>query len=268
MCRIPALLAVLAALLAACAPAPREPALPVPRAAPYRQVLTPEPLLPLVGEGAVLLRFAGERESGSLRVEATRRPAVQLQLRARITGTLALDLRFDDHDLLVLDYANEQYFAGPNTSAVRYELFSLDFTPQEFLILLTGRVPRRLFDAGRGERPQPDALTFATPGGSHRMTLDDHGLPAEWVKTAGGRRVYRVAFRSYNELPFFPGEPPLRLPRQVRVFLEDGDGPVLVLGLRDLRFGGPEAIRLTARPDPAWQRIVLRNGVRPPDTGS
>jgi len=262
--------ALLAVVLtaAACAPTQRVPLDAAPDAGAYRQVLVPRPLVPLEGEGAVLMRFADERESGTVRLQARPGPTVRLELRARITGTLALDLRFDPERLLVLDYANERYFSGRNTAAVRYRLFSLDFTPDEFLILLTGRVPRALFDTGRGRRPDRDTLVFTTGAATHRITLDGEGLPAEWRKSVDGYRVYRVEFRSYQELPFFAGQAPLRLPRQARVYLENDGESVMVLGLSDLRHARPPAIRVTAQPEPGWRPISLSELPPPPDAGS
>jgi hypothetical protein len=210
----------------------------------YQGFLTPAPLLPLRAEGAVQFFFRGERETGELILQGAPGPAFRLQLQARMTGALVLELDFDAQGLLVLDYAGERYYRGGNTAENRERLFSLDLTPEEFQTLVTGRVTRAVFQDGVG-RLEGERAAYRAGADDHRFLLGEGGLPREWVKERQGRPVFRVEFREYQEAPQAAG-PPLLLPRKVRLY-RDGGEALLVLGFHRI-FPGRNS---GTRPDPA-----------------
>jgi hypothetical protein len=239
------LLTACAVLLASCAVGP-PPAPPHPPAVPfdaasYRGFVVPRPLLPFHLQGAVQFRYRGEAQSGDMTLQALPGPAFRLELRAPLTGALALELRLADKRLLVIDYVNETWLAADNTPDVRMRLFDLDLTPDELLTLLTGRVGETRFAAGQGLlRPDGGEAEFRDGAARQRFRLDAHGLPSQWVKEEGGAQVFRVDYREYLEQPQ-PQGPPLRLPRKVR--LSVGQGPArLVVGVREFQPGAADGV--------------------------
>lgn len=222
--------------------------------ADYAGFLVPAPLLPYRVEGAVQLSYRGDRESGDMSLQASQGYAYRLELRARLTGSLALDIRFDPGRVLLLDYVNKSYIRSANTPAVRLRLFDLDLSPDEFQILLTGRVLRSRFEAGAGSlRPDGTGAVFHDGSALHRFRLAADGLPTEWVKERDGRPVFRVEFRDWLQAPL-PGSPPLRLPRKVRLYR--GDLPatapaVLAFGVRDFQPGRDGQVRIDGLPPSA-----------------
>lgn len=252
---LPVLLLAAALGLAACAP--ERPLAPV-RVEPgaYTSFLVPAPLLPLEARGAAAFAYKGERESGEMRLTGTAGGAFRLELLARMTGGLVLELRFDRQHLLALDYVNETYTLAANTPAHRQRLFRVDLSPEEFAMLLTARVPLEAFRAGEGYR-DADSATFQAGNTRYAFTLGPDGLPTAWRKVEGGRTVLRVEYPAYMAAQgFAEGAPPVRVPQKVRVHLgEDGDAPpVLVLGLS--RFvpaaaEAPEALSVTRLPSSA-----------------
>jgi hypothetical protein len=252
--------ALAAGLLAACAAQP--PRAPAPfDSVGFQGFLTPRPLVPFQATGAVLFSFRGERESGQMALQVTAEPAIRLQLLANLTGSLALEVRFDPERLLVLDYANQTYYRGVNDAQTRLRLFEVDLNPAEFLILLTGRVSRDAFAAGEGvlnREPPRSAAPGAAPqawfsegGGLLLFWLDEWGLPSRWVKMVGGEPVFRVEYREYAEVPT-DGGPTLRLPRKIRLYLRDS-APLMVLGIARIEpgAGAQPAVALTALPEGA-----------------
>jgi hypothetical protein len=203
---------------------------------------------PYRARGAAQFTYRGETESGELSVQAEPGPAYRIQLRARISGSLALDLRFDELDLLIVDYVHESYLLGGNTSATRNELFSLDMNPLDFRMALTGRVPAEVFRQGQGQR-QPSEAHFFVAADEYRFTLDEFGLPSQWTKRRGGVAALRVEYRSYLELPTGQGAP-LRLPGRIRVYGAESQ-PRLILGIQEWRIGAePDAPPITFIPPP------------------
>lgn len=218
--------------------------------ASYAGFLVPRPLLPFEAEGSARFTFRGRQESGDLLLSASREPSYRIKLLARLTGALALEVRFDRKRMMVVDYVNEAYFRGANTRAAREALFSFDLTPEEFQTLFTGRVESRRFQAGGGTLRDNEAV-FTEGGARHRFRLDGHGLPVEWVKDRGGRIVFRAEFREYLALPL-PGGIPLRVPRKVRLARgtgeDGGQGDTrIVLGIRSFRAGVESIAPLSLR---------------------
>lgn len=214
--------------------------------AAYRGFLVPAPLLPFRVEGVAQLTYRGERESGELSVQAAPGPRYQLELRARLTGGLALELRFDPGRMLVVDYVNETYLLAANTADTRLRLFDVDLTPEEFQTLLTGRVTRARFAAGGGVvRAATGEAVYDEAGARHRFWLNGDGLPREWVKEEHGVTVFQAEFRDYLALPQ-PDGSVLRLPRKVR--LRGGNGSpgerptVLAVGVRQFLPGAGVAV--------------------------
>lgn len=217
--------------LASCAPqGPRFVQHPVEFAA-YRPFLSLAPLLPFRAAGSVRLRYGGETESGEFVLVAAHPVTFQFRLMARFTGSLVLEVRFDERRMLVLDYARSTYFLGPNSAENRKRLFALDITPREFLIALTGRVPEAEFAEAGGEWISPRQARMGGEAAHYRFWLDAHGLPSRWVKLRDGQELYRVEYRDYLSLSAAAG-PPLRLPRKLRIY-SGGEAPLLVLGVRE-----------------------------------
>lgn len=180
--------------------------------------------------GAAQFTYRGETQSGELLLEGLPGPAFHIQLRARLTGSLALDVRLNATDLLVVDYVHESYVLGSNTPGLREELFSLDLTPLDLQIAVTARVAADVFQAGHGTR-LPGEARFHWDGADYRFTLDAAGLPSEWVKVRDGAPVLRVEYRSTVEAQPASG-PPLRLPERIRVYAGQPQ-PRLVLGVQE-----------------------------------
>lgn len=208
-------------------------------AAQYRNFLVASPLLPFWVEGAVQFSFRGQRESGTMILQAVAGPSFRIRLKAPLTGALALEIRFDPEALVVVDYVNETYSSGKNTPANRSHLFQMDLTPREFQVLLTGRVDKAAFLAGGGLR-SGRKVTYREGETLHTFRLDEHGLPLEWIRIRKGSPPMRVEFREYREWPAGRGVV-LRLPRKVRVY-QAGGRSRLTLGIRQFRpgaSGGP-----------------------------
>jgi hypothetical protein len=241
------LLAGLFAGLAACTT--QQPSAPKPapeQLTAFATFLAPTSLEPYQAHGAAQVSYRGDKESGELSVQVEPGPQFRIQLRARVTGSLALDVRFDKSDLLIVDYVNSSYFLGGNTSESRLDQFSLDMTVLDFQIALTGRVPETMFRDGRGT-VSGAAAAFSNGGAEYRFVLDANGLPSEWTKSEDGVVVLRVEYRSYAEY-LQPVGPPIRLPERIRVYAGEPQ-PRLVLGLRDWRVGAdPSAAPITFIP--------------------
>ena len=206
-------------------------------AAQYRSFLVASPLLPFWVEGAVQFSFRDQRESGTMILQAIPGPAFRIRLKAPLTGALALEIRFDAKALLVVDYINETYSAGKNTPANRLHLFQMDLSPEEFLILLTGRVDQAAFLAGGGVLTGPEArkATYRDGDTRHTFRLDPYGLPVQWIRERKGFPRMRVEFRQYSEWPTARGGV-LRLPRKVRVYQGELRSR-MALGIRRFRPG-------------------------------
>lgn len=191
--------------------------------------LAPEALLPFRAEGSAQFNFRGKSESGSLRVEAAPGPKFRIQMLVPVTGSVGLEIRLDPRGVLLVDYMNERYYRGENTPANRRHLFRMDLSVEEFQLLLTGRVNAATFREGDGTIISNEAV-FRSGGSTHRLRLDEHRLPREWVRENGGFVELRAEFPRYQELDGGEG-PSLRVPRLVRLFKGEG-GPALVLGIR------------------------------------
>ena len=210
-------LAGLTFLAASCtAPQPSGPLRRVPfRPASFTEFLVPGPLLPFQARGAAQFTVRGKKESGELLLSASRAGSYRIELLARLTGSLALDVRFDRQWMMVVNHAAESYYLGPNTARARQALFSMDLTAEEFLTLCTARVLAHRFHAGGGVLAGGRA-SYSEGNARHTFLLDARGLPREWIKEVGGVRVFRAVFRAYMEVPN-PEGVSLRVPRKVRL---------------------------------------------------
>ncbi len=222
--------------LAACS-STQHASVPAAALAGYEGFLVRGPLEPYQARGSAQFTYRGDTESGELSLQAESGPQYRIQLRARVTGSLALDVRFDSSDLLIVDYLHESYFVGANAPDIRTELFSLDMSPLDFQIALTARVPEQLFRQGDGKLRAADA-EFSLDGDEYRFTLDASGLPVEWSKLRNGIPVLRVEYRSFLALRQGPG-PAIRLPERIRIYTGEPQ-PRIVLGVSEWRIG-PDA---------------------------
>ena len=226
----------------------------------FEQFVVEHPLLPFKAEGAIMVSYQGKRESGELRLTAVEGQQIGMQVHARFTGGLVLDVRFDLDRLQVLDYVGEAYYMGPNVSETRSSLFELDLTTQEFLIALTGRVPRSWLDQRRGMPLAGKRYVAEEADALHLFWLGPEGLPTRWVKQSRqGETLFRVEYLTYGNQAA-PGTTPLLLPRKLRVYLAD-EVPRLVLGIRRFTPGVPlqDPLLLEALPEAAreFSPIVL-----------
>ena len=196
-----------------------------------RSFFVEDPLPVLEATGAVSFTYKGDTESGDLFVRTAPGGATLIQLKARVTGSLALEIRFDARQLLVIDYVHKSYYQGDNTPETRNTLFSIDLSPEEFRMVLTGRVSRRDFEQGRGTLQGPHEAVYRRGADRYLFTLGPDGLPMSWVKQHEGLMQFRVEYRTYLDVPS-DGGLPVRLPERARVYVT-GSKPTLVLGLRD-----------------------------------
>ncbi len=224
-----------AALLGACTVAP--PIRP-PDFSPYRDFLIEDGLPALEASGVVSFTYRGVTQSGEVFLRAGPGPATVIQLHARVTGSLALEVRLDDLHLLVLDYVNRAYYQGDNLPGTRQELFGIDLTPGEFRTVVTGRVERRRFEQGRGTLMSAHVASFQIGEDRYVFTLGEDGLPLSWVKQRNHVLQVRVEYRSYVSVPAVSGQP-VRMPERVRVYVDEPQ-PRIVLGLRE--FAQPAAV--------------------------
>ncbi len=233
--------------------------------AAYRPFLTPAPLLPFRATGSARIQYGGEAEAGQFILTAHRNLAFRFQLLAPITGALVVELRFDEQRLLALNYGEGTYFLAENTEENRRRLFSLDITPAEFLMMLTGRVPRAAFEAGGGAKEGPRQRVMESAGVRYRFLLGEDGLPKGWSKArrAGGGAgtfylvEYRVEYREFLTLPPASGKEngaPFRIPRKIRVRSGDGDA-LLVIGLREFLpgAGSPRPLSFDLPKGKSWR---------------
>jgi hypothetical protein len=223
----------------------------------YRPFLTPGPMLPFRASGSLRFQYAGETETGEFLLTGDEQHAFRLQLLAPVTGSLALDVRFDPGRILALNYAETTYFQGENTPENRRRLFSLDITPPEFLLLLTGRVPAQAYAAADGTAVSPDERWMGSWPVRYRFWLDEQGLPRRWSKERYGAELFRVEYRDFMAIPD-GGAPPLRMPRKIRVRSGDA-GTVLILGVREFLPGArsPEPVRFVLPEGKAWRFAPL-----------
>lgn len=220
--------ALAAASLASCA-APR---IERPDWPEYRAFLVPQPLAPIEASGSARFEFRGDKQTGSVLVQGRADHGLLIRIISPVLGTTALEARLTPATLLVVDYGSETYYLGANTPDHRDKLFALDMTPEEFLIVLTGRVPRAAFEAGQG-RIDGDTAVFGSPEAVYRFTLNGEGLPDSAVKLAPDGRGWRVEYREYQPVPTGPNGS-LLLPRKVRVFAGD-PAPRLILGIAEIQ---------------------------------
>ncbi len=234
--------AVAAALLiAACTAAP--PVAP-PDFTRLRDFLVDDGLPALEARGVVSFSYRDKSEAGELFLRTGPGADTLIQLHARVTGSLALEVRFDDLRLLVLDYVNRTYYQGDNLSETRQELFSIDLTPEEFRTVVTGRVERRRFEQGHGTLLGPHEASYEIGEERYIFTLGEDGLPLSWVKQHRHVMQVRVEYRGYLDVPSSSG-PPVRLPERVRVYVQESK-PRLVLGLREFALpGNPPPLTFT-----------------------
>jgi hypothetical protein len=216
------------ALVAGCTAAPPP---EIPGAAALRGFLIDIPLPPYEMRGAITAAIHGRTESGEVYLRSGPGDAHLFQLRARISGSLAVEARFDARQLLVLDFVNEAYFRGPNLPETRREQFLMDLSPEEFRIIVTGRLERSVFDARGGRWAAPSQASFEAGEDRYVFTLDESGLPREWVKFRGAAQQFRVEYRSYKDVALDAGAP-VRMPERVRVYGEE-EPPRIVLGVRE-----------------------------------
>lgn len=228
------LVCLLLALVSCSAPGPQTVHRPIQLAA-YRPFLTSGLFLPFRTTGSLRLIYRGEAQAGDFILMGGSGGDFQLQLLTPFTGALALEVRFDSQRLLVLDYANSTYYSGSNTSHNRNRLLGLDMTAREFLMAVTARLPREMFERGDGRQDSDGRLWMVDGSVEYNFQLNQWGLPDRWEKTINGQSVFRVEYRSYMELAAGPG-PPLLMPRKIRVYTE-GEKPVLILGVREIMPG-------------------------------
>ena len=245
---------ILAALaLAGCAV--REPAVPLPPfdSTEFLTFLTPRPLLPFRATGSLVLTYGGERESGEMVVAGGRDGAYLVELHAPLTGALILRLHFDEARMMVLNFGRKTWFRGDNTPETRRRVLSVDISPEEFQVLVTGRFPRPRFARLAGTITAEGTAVVPVGPVVYRFRLDPAGLPVTWVKERDGVIVFRAEFRSYLEVNSGSG-PPLRVPQKVRVFT-GGKTPWLILGVREFspRPGGLAPAIPEGPPDPEWR---------------
>lgn len=199
--------------------------------AEFSGLLTPRPLRPLQAEGAAVLSLRGDRESGDMTLQVDAAGRYRVRLHVPVSGAVAVELRFDAERLLLVDYLARRTYRAQNTSANRMRLFGVDLTPEEFQMLLTGRVTRERFAAGGGEYSPPQAA-FGEAEVRYVFDLDEHGLPRTWRKEQAGAVRFRVEYLSWMDVAV-NATGNLRMPRKVRLYVDDGP-PVLVLGLRGM----------------------------------
>jgi hypothetical protein len=195
-------------------------------------LVVPHPLVPIDATGSVLFDYRGEQQSGNVEVQGNRSHRFLLRVTSRVLGTAALEVRFSDHELLVVDFGSETYFLGENSAEHRIKLFSIDMTPDEFLMVLTARIPQPAFARGGGHFEQERFAAFGSAQAEYRFELDGEGLPNAWRKIEEGRTQWRVEYREYQDVSVGSGA--LRLPRKVRVY-GDANAARLVLGIREFQ---------------------------------
>jgi len=216
-------------LLSSCAaiqPAPVSPE----RLSGLQPFLVRGPLEPVQARGAAQFTYRGDTQSGELLLEGQPGPLFRVQLKARVTGSLALDIRISASDLLVIDYVHESYILGANTEDLRQELFALDLTPFDLELALTGRIPEAFFKTTGGTLT-PAGAEFQAEGAEYHVKLDASGLPAEWTKTLHGAPVIRVEYRSYADVHAGSG-PVVRMPERIRIYAGQPQ-PRLILGIQE-----------------------------------
>ena len=201
----------------------------------YNQFLTPTPLVPFLSRGTLFMQIGDQKESGEYTLAGTDNRHLRIQLRARVTGSLAMELQMADEQLLFLDHLKHTYFEGPNTRANRLRLFHSDMSAADFLLLLTGRFPREEFEAGKGTISKGGYAELTLGESHYSFTLDSHGLVQRWAKGQKAKVIYRVEYGPYLAVPTNKGQI-LRVPHRVRVFT-DSDKPAMVLGVREFRPG-------------------------------
>ena len=225
----------------------------------YNQFLTPTPLVPFLSRGSMYLRLGEQKESGEFLLSGTDYRRLRVQLMARITGSLVMELQLADEKLLFLDYLKETYFTGPNTRANRMKLFQFDLSAADFLLLVTGRIPKEEFEASGGRLFSGGYAEMTIGDSQYSFTLDKNGLLKRWVKGQQAKVIYRVEYGPYLLVPTDKGQT-LRVPHQVRVYTDE-EKPTFVLGVRDFKPGINELkpVDFELPPGKEWQLKI------PPD---
>jgi hypothetical protein len=201
----------------------------------YLDLIVPGPLVPIEATGSVQFNYRGQKESGQLLVEGNRAEDYRLRVSARLLGTAALEVRFSRSALMVTDYSAETYYLGANDPGTRQKLFAIDLGPDDFPMLLTGRIPRGLYEAGHGHKTGPSQVEFESGGATYRFDLDPSGLPRKWSRIENGAVKFSVEYRENQFIAVETGV--IRLPKKIRVYT-DGADPLIVLGIREYRLGG------------------------------
>ena len=227
------LFSVLMVALAGCVPS--QPAVFQGNGTAYNKFLTPTPLVPFISRGTLYMRLGENRESGEFLLSGTGSRRLRIQLMARVTGSKAMELQLADDKLLYLDYLKSTYFEGPNTRANRLRLFRFDLSAADFLLLVTGRMPREEFEAAGGHISQGGYAEMTVGDSHYSFTLDKHGLVQRWVKSQQAKVIYRVDYGPYLLVPTSQGTP-LRVPHRVRVYTDE-EKPTIVLGVREFKPG-------------------------------
>ena len=167
----------------------------------------------------------------------------RLLVQAPITGFLALEARWNDTQLLVIDYTERQRILTANTAQARQALLQLDVPPAQWYLLFTGRISQAAFTRQQG-RQKANTVTLSQPASqglpqapTQRITLDDRGLPVRWVRfppppsALPAQSMLRVEYQHYYSHAMSQ-QISLFLPRQVRVFVGTRQKPTMVLALR------------------------------------
>lgn len=223
----------------------------------YTTFFTPTPLRPFRAFGSAYFTYSGKGNSGDVVITHNRNSALQLHMTAPFTGAVLMDVRMNDDLVMVMNYTNKTFFQGENNTGIRKWMLSVDITPAEFLILITGRISKPVFNALGGVMEEDKVAVLNIGEIQYRFELNNKGLPSRWSKKVNGEERYRVEYKSYLLTPVRKG-PPILVPNKVFVYLKE-EKPVLKLGIRDFKPGmGPGKTIEFSLPDSddGWQREV------------
>ena len=205
------------------------------------EYISATPFAPYIARGTVLLKIEDKQEVGGMVLTSAANGAYGLRIHGRFVGGTAFDLRFDSHQLLLVDYLEDRYFNLENTPEHRARLFSFDLEPGEFGILITGRIAPGMIPDGRMRDAGSGVLEITR--GQHRYVFQPgkSGLLDWWEKHTAGHLTWRVEYATYQTVKSPPATDSTELPMPRKVRLRDANGnQLMLLGVSTWEFP-PEA---------------------------
>ena len=171
-----------------------------PAPAPRPQLfLLPKTLDSYQAAGRILLTVSNHRYTGELEFSLSNNLELRLQIFTPLIGTVLYEIRANPRQFMILDFREEKYFLGQNTSLVRRRWLGVDISLTELSWVIWGRMPQKDFVLLNGELLSSRNLKLAGDSAFFFVTLGSNSLMEQMFKVVGGLKEYEVTIAQYEE---------------------------------------------------------------------